>query len=70
MKRVRVTRDVTEGDLHNYLGRDVAEGETFYQFAGATYGCVNTQYGIALSEEPGKNPFFEFPLDAVEELSE
>lgn len=66
---VRVTRDVSINDPHNYAGRDVAEGETFYIFRLTTYGCVDNINGIALSVEFDKYPFFEFPVDAIEETA-
>ena len=69
MTAVTVTRDVANGEPHNYLGRAVKAGETFYTFHEPTYGSVDTDGGIALSEAPGKYPFFEFPRDAVEVLS-
>ena len=65
---VRVTRDVTKDDQHNYLGRDVKAGEIFYLFRGHTYGCVRGPEGIALSERANEYPFFEFPADAIEEV--
>ena len=63
---VRVTRDVTIDEDHNYLGRAVKEGEYFFTFIGVTYGCVDTCGGIALSEVEGQHPFFEFPRNAIE----
>ena len=63
---VRVTRDVGINDPHNYSGRDVKQGETFYVFRLHTYGCIDTYNGIALSEGYDQYPFFEFPLDAIE----
>lgn len=67
MSRVRVTRDVPASDPHNFTGRDVLEGETFYVFIDHTYGCVDSSGGIALSESgPLDYPFFEFPRGAIE----
>lgn len=65
-QKVRVTRPVSRVEAHNFLGRDVREGECFYIFRGTTYGCVDSQYGIALSEQLDEYPFFEFPCDAIE----
>lgn len=65
---VRVTRDVAAGEEHNYLGRDVRQGEIFYRFSGHTYGCIRWP-GVALSEKQGEYPFFEFPEDAIEDFN-
>lgn len=67
MSMVTVTRDVPKSEPHNFLGRNAVKGETFFVFKGSTYGCVDTLYGVALSEHgEHQGPFFEFPLDAVE----
>jgi hypothetical protein len=66
VKTYVVTRFVPEGEHHNCSGRDVQEGETLYQCTRPTYGSVDTRGGIAVSEQPGQYPFFEFPADAVE----
>lgn len=63
---VRVTRDVPAEE--NYSGRAVAAGEVLYKYFGATYGCVSPA-GVALTQEPGQTPFFEFPWDAIEPVS-
>jgi hypothetical protein len=66
----RVTRDVSRDEPHNYLGRDVVKGEVFYRAAHPAYGCIDTDNGLALTEKPdGDYPFFEFPLNAVEDFS-
>lgn len=59
-------RRVAASEPHNYLHRDVEIGEVFYEFHGATYGCIDDCGGIALSERANENPFFEFPTDAIE----
>jgi hypothetical protein len=69
--KVEVTRFVSAGEKHNFLGRDVSKGEVFYEFSGYTYGCIDERLdgtgGIALSEKgPFDTPFFEFPSNAVE----
>lgn len=64
--RVRVTRDVPKSEEHNYSGRTVDKGEILYLFRLCTYGCAETVDSLALSEEPDKYPFFEFPSNAVE----
>lgn len=60
-----VVRDVPASDPHNFLGRDVAAGETFEEFDGCTYGCIDWANGVALTSPSGS--FFEFPRDAVVE---
>ncbi len=62
--RYRVLRDIPESE--NYSGRDVKKNEILYKYFGHTYGCIGN--GIALCENPGETPFFEFPLDAVEQI--
>jgi len=67
--KVRVTRDVPASE--NYSGRAFKEGDILYTFHGATYGCIDTWGGgIALSEVDGENPFFEFPSNAIEYITE
>ena len=66
MSTAKVIRDVAESERHNYLHRDVKAGETFFTFHEPTYGSVDWNNGIALSEKDGQYPFFEFPRDAVE----
>lgn len=67
--KVRVIRDVSAEDAHNYSGRDVRGGEELFVYRGPTYGCVDTINGISLSASgPYDTPFFEFPLDAVVEI--
>lgn len=69
IKKVRVTRNVASGDPHNYYPHSVRKGEEFWTFHGRTFGCVSTG-GIALSERAGEGPFFEFPLDALEDVED
>lgn len=65
VRRAVVVRDVAKDEPHNYLHRDVAAGEVFYDFIWNTYGCVS-DFGVALSEQPGEHPFFEFPANAIQ----
>jgi hypothetical protein len=67
MNQVTVSRDVSMTERHNYAGRDVKKGEVLYLYMGFTYGCIDTTYGIACTFEPDKPPFFEFPLNAIQE---
>jgi len=69
VKRYRVTRYVHHDEPGNWLLRDVEAGEVFFKYSGPTWGSVDLDNGIPLSEEPLAFPFFEFPRDAVEEIS-
>ena len=61
-----VTRPVGRDERYNFLGRAVAAGERFFVCTRPTYGSVDTDHGIALTEQAdGGYPFFEFPLSAV-----
>ena len=62
-EQVVVIRDVGP-DEAEWLDRVYTKGETLWIFNGPTYGCI-TSHGIAVSEKPGQNPFFELPRDAV-----
>lgn len=66
---MRVTRFVAKNEPHNFLRRDVNEGEVLFRFDGTTYGCISWG-GIAVSEVRGENPFYEFPADAIEEATD
>jgi hypothetical protein len=62
-----VTRPVGHHERYNYLGRAAEVGERFFVCTRPTYGSVDTDHGIALTEQAdGDFPFFEFPLDAVQ----
>lgn len=63
--KVIVTRRISAEHPHNFLYRDVEKGEVFYLFHKNTYGCIDDDYGVALSEVENEYPFFEFPRDAV-----
>jgi hypothetical protein len=63
---VKVTRDVADSERYNHLGRDVKAGEIFYVCHRPTYGAVDTNNAVALSEAEDGYPFFEFPRDAVD----
>lgn len=68
--RYRVTRDVSEHAANNWTGRDVGEGEVFYEFVGVEYGSCDVRNGIVLTTDPeGGGAFFEFPRDAVEKVT-
>jgi hypothetical protein len=64
-RKVVVTRDVGPDEV-KWLRRTYKKGEQLYEFTGPTYSSINHANGMALSEKPGENPFFEFPYDAFE----
>lgn len=69
MTQVRVTRKVKKNDPDNHGNRTYKKGEILYRYTGYTYGCIGD--GVALSAGgPLMTPFFEFPADAIEEISE
>lgn len=57
-----VNRDLSEKE--NYSGRAIKKGETVYEYRGCTYGCIGP-YGVAVTFEPDKEPFFEVPDDSL-----
>lgn len=46
----------------------VEAGEIVYVYPGPTYGCIGA--GIAVTREPGREPFFEVPRDALDRASD
>jgi hypothetical protein len=65
---MKLARNVTMAEC-GWLYRDFAAGEVLYTYPGPTYGSVDTERGIAMCEQPGGNPFFEIPRDALEATS-
>lgn len=64
-----VTRLVTPEEDGDWLHRTFHPGEELYEFDGATYGCIDWNNGLAVSEVESEYPFFQFPYDAVERAS-
>jgi hypothetical protein len=64
--RFRVTRNVADGEEHNWAGRSVFRGEHFTEFEGCSYGSCDEVNGVVLTGPD--DTFFEFPRDAVEEI--
>ena len=62
--RGKLSRDLLMED-HPWLKKDLRGGHQVYRFSGYTYGVISPG-GVAVSEEPGENPFFEVPHDAVD----
>lgn len=67
MKRFELIREVTVKECP-WLDCTIPEGYIVYKYPGHTYGCV-TPNGIACTDQPNKEPFFELPKDALNELS-
>lgn len=67
-RALKITRDIDKNE-QPWMGDGevIYAGETVYEFHGCTYGCIGD--GIAVSREPGKEPFFEVPQDAVATLT-
>ena len=63
---IKLIRDVTIEEC-GWLERDFKNGDIVYKFNGATYNCIS-ENGIACSEKLNENPFFELPLDSIEEI--
>lgn len=59
-----LTRDVTR-DERTRPPRDFRKGELLWTYHGVTYGVVDHETGIAMTEVRGETPFIEFPKDAV-----
>lgn len=60
-------RNVTKKEC-SWLKRTYKKGEIVYRYNKCTYGCIGP-YGIAFSEVPNKEPFFELPYDAVQKIT-
>ncbi len=65
-----VTRDVPAGEEGNYGPRSFSKGERLYKYVGATYGCIDYDEGLPVSEYgSSQTPFFQFPADALREVT-
>ena len=64
--KFKIRRKLTTNECH-WLDNDIEKGTIVYHYGGATYGCISA-VGIAVSMEPNKEPFFEVPFSAVEEI--
>lgn len=63
--RLVVSRMVIPEEDGEWIPRVYWPGETVYEYNGPTYGCVNWENGIAVTEKLDETPFFEFPRDAL-----
>lgn len=66
MKRFELIREVTVKECP-WLDCDMPKGYITYKYYGHTYGCV-TGNGMACSDLPDKDPFYELPKDALNEI--
>ena len=64
---VELTRNVTREECF-WLDRDYEKGTVMWPWTGGTYGACGD--GEALTEKPGKQPFHEFPKDAIRVLED
>ena len=48
-----------------WLTEDIQEGKVVFLYTGHTYGCVS-HAGIAVTDKPDEDPFYEVPRDCVE----
>jgi hypothetical protein len=65
-RAVRLIRPVRVRECP-WLEEDLPVGKVVYVYWGPVYGCIG-ESGIAVTEEPNKLPFFEVPVDAVQEV--
>lgn len=59
---IRLVTPEVDGD---WIPHAFLPGDIVWEYTGATYGCINWNNGMAVSEFPGETPFFEFPYDAL-----
>ena len=64
--KYEVIRDVTREECHWLRSGTVKKGTIVYRYGGHTYGCI--AYGVAVSLDKGKTPFFEMPRDSLKEI--
>ncbi len=58
-----LTRKVTRQECP-WLKEDLEAGKEVYTFSGPTFECIGKD-GIAVSDSPGKGPFYEIPRSAL-----
>lgn len=58
-------RDVTQKECP-WLDADLLKGTAVWSYHGATYGVVSA-VGRAVTAKAAESPFFELPVDALEE---
>lgn len=57
-------RDVTTDEC-SWLSVDLKKGAFIYKYIKYTYNCISKN-GIAVSDKPNKEPFYELPKDSIE----
>ena len=62
--KYKLTRNVTIKECH-WLDKDMKKGAEVFKYKGHTYGCISYS-GVACTMEDGKEPFFELPVDSIE----
>jgi hypothetical protein len=67
---VRKDGDVLAPEPYNHAPRSFSKGEIVYKFTGPTYGCLDADNEVAISEHGSlAYPFYGFPRDAVKDLA-
>ncbi len=62
-RKGHLNRNLTQAECP-WLKKDLDKGKEVYEFNGYTYGCISDG-GIAVSDNPDKNPFYEVPANSV-----
>jgi len=63
-----VKRRLDHDECPWFCHHDVFEkGDVVYRYTGCTYGCIS-EGGVAVTRSPDQNPFFQVPMDALEEI--
>jgi hypothetical protein len=62
-KKGHLTRNITTKKCP-WLGKGLEKGKVVYEYTGYTYDCI-TSGGIAVSDKPDKDPFYQVPENAV-----
>lgn len=59
-----LNRDINV-EKYSWLDKDLPKGSMVYKYYGYTYGFIS-ESGVAVTDEPGKTPFFEIPKDSID----
>ena len=63
-KKGILTRDLLKQEF-SWLVEDLEKDKVVYRFSGCTYGLIGRN-GIAVSDKPDEDPFYEIPKNAVD----
>lgn len=63
-KKGVLKRNITTKEC-SWLKPGLKKGSVVYRYDKHTYGCIGNN-GIAVSDEPNEEPFYEVPKDAVD----